>query len=278
MSGEESVAEEMEVEETGSKDAKQERERSSIIFPYLDLDTAVEVARAVHAVGGSSCQWDQLAAHLGQAGNGGSFRLRVVSARIFGLATAASQTVTLTPLGARIADPQQEKAARVEAFLRVPLYKAIYEQFKNGVLPPTAGLENAMVTHGVAAKQKDKARQAFQRSAAQAGFFSYGNTKLVLPVVNGSATVQPRVAAPTAEPTEKQVTSGGFGKGGGSDGNGLHPFIQGLLATLPEPHSDWSLEGRKKWLNSALSIFDLIYDGADEGQSIAIMINRGSAN
>ena len=38
-------------EETGN-----ERERSTIGFPYGDLDTAMQVAKGVHEVGGSSCE------------------------------------------------------------------------------------------------------------------------------------------------------------------------------------------------------------------------------
>jgi len=41
-------------------------------------------------------------------------------------------------------------------------------------LPPAAGLETAMVALGVTPKQKDTARQVFQRSATEAGFFAYG--------------------------------------------------------------------------------------------------------
>jgi hypothetical protein len=41
----------------------------------------------------------------------------------------------------------------------------------------------------------------------------------------------------------------------------LHPFIQGLLKTLPEPGTNWSIEGRSKWLQAAANIFDLMYKG-----------------
>jgi hypothetical protein len=44
-----------------------ERERSTIAFTYGDMEWAVKVAKSVHQVGGTSCQWDQLAAHLSLA-------------------------------------------------------------------------------------------------------------------------------------------------------------------------------------------------------------------
>src|SRR5262245_20509842 len=116
------------------------RERSSIGFPYGDLEDAVSIAKAVHAVGGSSCQVEQLAAHLGMVPTGGAFRIKTVTAKIFGLTQYSQGTNTLTPLGQRIVDPKQEPRARAEAFLMVPLYRAIYEKFKTTMLPPSAAL------------------------------------------------------------------------------------------------------------------------------------------
>src|ERR1700679_1244427 len=106
------------------------RERSSIEFPYGDLDGAIEVAKAVHIVGGMSCKWEQLAAQLDQAATGGGFRTRVQTAKTFGFLSYSQGTVTLSNLGARVCDPAQDAAAKVEAFLHVPLYKSVYEKFK----------------------------------------------------------------------------------------------------------------------------------------------------
>jgi hypothetical protein len=254
--------------------AEAKRERSTIEFPYQDLDEAVTVAKGVHAIGGTSCQWDQLAAHFNQAANGGGFRLRLLTARMFGVLTYDKGTVTLTPLGTRIADDRQEATARSDAFLNVPLYKAVYEQFKGSTLPPPAGLEGAMVTLGVAPKQKDKARQVFQRSAQQAGFFSFGANRLVMPTIKGSAG--------TREAPEKEKPRDG------SDGDEKEkpekpakkypPFIEGLLEKLPPAETQWSVESRKKWLQTAANIFDLMYsaDGEEAGE-LSITVNKDSA-
>src|SRR6266567_6167290 len=88
------------------------RERSTIEFPYLGLDVAVEMAKAVYQVGGSNCQWDQLAAKLDQAATGGGFRQRVMTAKTFGLLTYSQGTITLTKLGTQICDPDQEATAK----------------------------------------------------------------------------------------------------------------------------------------------------------------------
>src|ERR1700677_1479494 len=146
------------VESAPAETVEGERERSTISFPYNDLDDAVNVAKGVHTVGGSSCQWDQLAAQLGQTSTSGTFRLRMLAAKIFGVLTYEKNLVTLTPIGTRICDSKQEQSARAEAFLAVPLYNKVYEQFKGNSLPPTSGLEVAMVTMGVSQKQKERAR------------------------------------------------------------------------------------------------------------------------
>lgn len=251
-----------------------ERERSTISFPYNDLDDVANVAKTVHAVGGTSCQWEQLAAKLGQTSTSGTLRLRMLAAKTFGLLTYDKNTVTLTPLGTRICDPQQEKAARAEAFLAVQLYGKVYEQFRTGSLPPVSGLEAAMVALGVAPKQKDKARQVFQRSAKQAGFFEYGSDRLVMPSIRASA------AAPAVTPSEPPADGDTKKKKAkDEDGEELHPFIQGLLKKLPTADSEWPNDKRAKWLQAAVNIFDLMYTESedDSKRTITIGFQKDSA-
>jgi hypothetical protein len=54
-----------------------------------------------------------------------------------------------------------------------------------------------------------------------------------------------------------------------------HPFIEGLLKTLPEPDDDWPAAGRVKWLQTAANIFDLIYKG-DGGIKIELAMAQRS--
>lgn len=247
----------------------EKRERSTIEFPYLDLDAAVEVAQAVHQVGGSSCSWDQLAAQMNQTANGGGFRMRVMTARTFGFLTYAQGTVTLSELGQRLNDPQQENLAKAEAFLRVPLYNRIYEQYKSVTLPPPDALDNEIVKMGVAQKQKEKARQAFQRSASSAGYFWSGPNRLVRPSIKGSA------AAPAAE---QEVEPEKKKKKEEDDAPRRHPLIEGLLKELPEPQTEWTTEDRKKWLEMASTIFNVIYKDSDDSRgSLRVVVEKNSA-
>ena len=233
------------------------RERSTIDFPYLDLDDSVEITKGVHAVGGTSCQKEQLAAQLGQSATSGGFHLRITTSKMFGFLMYERGTITLTDLGLKACDSQQEKAARVEAFLTIPLYKAVYEKYKTATLPPTSGLETEMVSLGVASKQKERARQVFQRSAKQAGFFDFGPEKLILPFTARKVS-KPATAEQAHGPKESE-------KQQFRDIPEWHPFIEGLLKTLPDAETEWPVEDRKKWLQAAANIFDLIYTSATKG-------------
>ena len=57
-------------------------------------------------------------------------------------------------------------------------------------------------------------------------------------------------APPTKDPA--------FGSGDGGP-PGLHPFVQGLLKELPPAGEVWSEAKRKLWLDTASSIFKMIY-------------------
>lgn len=59
---------------------------------------------------------------------------------------------------------------------------------------------------------------------------------------------------------------------------GTHPLIEGLFSKLPEPETQWGLPARQKWLQTAASIFDLMYaaNEADAGE-LAIRIERPSS-
>jgi len=187
------------------------RGRSTIEFPYFDLASAIEVAKAVKQMGGTSADWTSVAVHLNMAGDGGGFRQRVMTGKSFGVLEYSRGSIDLTELGIRAVDPQYERAAKVDAFLKVPLYKALFDKLNGQMLPPTAAIERMAEQLGVAPKQKDKARQVFMRSAKQAGLFDISAERLALPPGGAPGATQ-RVA-------RGEEGNGGSGKtdGGGSD-------------------------------------------------------------
>ena len=243
------------------------REQSTIAFPYHDLDTAIEVATALYNRSGlGPCDLDELAAEMGQV-IGGAFRVKLGAARTFDLVDKDGRAcATLTDLGRRIVSGENARGARAEAFMAVPLYAAVYEKYKGQKLPPMKALEREMESLGVSSKQKDKARQVFERAARQAGYFDMGDDRLIRPKAE-IADAQPDGDAQrrqhdndTSRKEPDRKTGGG---GGGDDSDGKnHPLIRGLLVTLPEPGTPWPKSERQAWLNMAASIFDMIYKEA----------------
>jgi hypothetical protein len=248
-----------------STSSDKSREQSTIAFPYLDLDAAEEVSKAVYSRSGyGSCDLDELAAEMGQVISG-AFRLKTGTAKIFDVIDKDGRSsVKLTDLGKQIIEDGTRRAARVEAFMRVPLYAAVYEKYKGQKLPPMKALEREMASLGVATKQTDKARQAFERSARQAGFFEAGDDRLVRP------KIEPLVARQEGaddqddkaeqrererEAERKRLEAGG---GGPQD-----PLIVGLVKRLPAPGTGWDSNARAAWLRLATSIFDVVYEGGD---------------
>ena len=250
----------------------QDRERSTISFPYGDLKDAIEVAEAIRVNAGMSCETDQLAAFMNQAITSGAFRLKVATARIFGLIETSRGSVALTENGLRILDKTTERKSKVDAFLQVPLYRAIYDKYKGHTLPPSAALERELGKLGVSQKQTGKARQALERSADQAGFSAHGKDKLVAPVYGQAAVRETAEAVDGAEAKLSEVPRRSVGNGGGNDG-GYPPFIQGLLSKLPRSEGEkWAIADRAKWLQTACNVFDLMYEPGDQDSISTISI------
>lgn len=248
------------------RQAKPEREQSSIQFPYADLESAMSVARGVLTGGGVALTRDQLAGTMNLSAGGGNFVLKVATARMFGLIIFNGGKYELSNLGFKILDSDEkiQKSARAEAFLTVPLYKRAYDEFKGKQLPPRPfGLEQAFIKFGVAPKQKTNARLAFDKSATQAGFFPNGPERLIEPILAGAPFNERGRTAPVIE-ENGQNSDAPRPERFQQHSVVHHPFIQGLLDTLPAPQTNWAVEGRAKWLQAAANIFDLIYKGSGE--------------
>lgn len=253
----------------------EEQGRSSIRFPYLDQDDAVRFAKAIRETAGNSCSRDALAGHLNVSAKAGGFNLRSVTAKMFGFVESDKGSFSLTALGKQVIDPKQEKVARAESFMLIPLYKRVFDEYRNDTLPNNPALEKAMEKMGVAPKQTDKARQAFQRSASQAGYFKYGSSRLIAPIIAAQGVVQTEEVAPARD--------GGSGSGSGGSGGGhtpppgLDPVIAGLLGKLPEPNSRWPKEGRRRWLQTFVNAIDLVYTSPEEDTGELSVVLKTSA-
>lgn len=243
------------------------RQRSTIAFPYSDYGDALAVAAAIHGnVGHGTCSMSQLAPWMNQSQKSSTFRTQLAAARLFGLIDSDSaDSYRLTPLGTRVVDPAQARAAKAEAFLKVPLFAALYEKYKSGVVPPNAALEREIAALGVSEKQKARARQVFESSAEQTGFREHGPNRLVMPAV---------VVPPPKPPEDKERTGGGGG--GGSDiGLDLDPLLIALLRKIPNQGEQWPREKRLRWFKTFAMNVSQVYDSEDEPIELSITSNGG---
>lgn len=255
-----------------------QRAKSTIEYPYLDLDNAIDIVKAIHKVEGDRCEWKQLATALGVAADGGGYRMRLLTAKTFGLLTYEKGQIMLTDCGIKATHPNFEKRARYEAFMNVPLFKSLFERFNGQQLPPVAAIERAIENLGAAPKQKEKVRQVFQRSAKQANLFELSSDRLSTPP--GLNTQKKEVEAGQNDDQQKDdlAQKNQQGSGGGNGGQ-YHPFIQGLIDKLPTPETNWTLKDRAKWLNTAANIFDLMYSGPDDGEiTVTFTANQGGTS
>jgi hypothetical protein len=257
-----------------SDDEGQTRQRSTIQFPYEDLQSAIDLASAIHSNAGlGECDDSQLAVWSGQSPKSSGYRIQLAAARLFGFVETTAGQHKLTQLGSAVIDPNSARAAKVEAFLTVPLFKAIYEKYKGGVLPSqAAALEREIVAMGVSDKVKDRARVKFEKSADSAGFFEHGKNRLVMPAVSLL-----REGPPAPEKEKEEKLGGGLGGGGNGGGRGsdlnLDPLLVELLKKIPPTESGWDSAQRLRWFRTFAMNVSQIYD-TDDPVELEIKISK----
>jgi hypothetical protein len=251
------MAENVEPLEADNEDVGEDgkRQRSAIAFPYTDYDNVAAIANSIHEnVGHGECSPGQLAAWTNQSAKSSSFRTQLSAARLFGVIESGDgDGLHLTELGRRIVDPTKARSAKAEAFLRVPLFKALYEKYKDGMTPPSAALEREIAGLGVGDKQKMRARQVFESSAQQTGFREAAPNRLVAPAV---------VVRPPAPENEKNKQKNGGGDGGGDDLR-LDPLLMALLRKVPQADAGWPADARLRWFRTFAMNVSQVYDDAD---------------
>jgi hypothetical protein len=235
-------------------EADGKRQRSAIGFPYADYNSVAVIAAAIHQnCGHGHCSAAQLAAWTDQSPKSSGFRIQLAAARLFGVLESDNpDSMRLTELGRQIADPAKARAAKAQAFLRVPLFKALYEKYKDGVTPPSGALEREIVSLGVAEKQKARARQVFESSAQQTGFRDAAKDGLV----------PPAVLVKDVLPVDEKPKGNGTGNDGG-DGLSLDPLLMALLRKIPANDAGWPPENRLRWFRTFAMNVSQVYDDSE---------------
>ena len=248
---------------TEPENGNAKRVRSTISFPYIAMGSCLEVAEAMHEIGGDACEWNQIAAHMKVAAQGGAFRQKMLATKTFGIIEYSGQDVQLTKLGQHCIDERTSKGARVDAFLRVPLFAALFGRFDGVKLPPHAAIQRTMQELGVAPKQTAKARQSFIRSAREAGFFDLNPDRLTKPPVDQDDN-------DPDDPPKKKKTNGG-----GDEPPPNSPLITALLAQMPPPKDGWPKEQCLVWLRTLLLSISMIYSTSfEELQGIEVTLRK----
>jgi hypothetical protein len=253
--------------------ADSKRAMSGIASPYFDLDASIRVGEVIYTRGGGNCTQDQLAAWLEYKSiKSGTFLTRLAAAKAFGIVQASGGRITVTDRGMSIIAPvmpEDAAAAKVVAFLGVPLFARVYDQFRGKQLPPEVGLKNLFKSapYSILPDRVDPAVRVFLNSAEQAGFFSTTGG-------DRSRLIEPAMGAPVAKSadgandegstpavSEKPKAGGGGGgpSGGGEGTAGVHSAIVGLLRDLPPPGTQWEPNKKKRFLAAFQATIDHIY-------------------
>jgi hypothetical protein len=215
-----------------------------------------------------------LAVWMGQTVDGGTFRTRVGAARMFGLVETSAGRVTVTQLGRDVLDKSGvERAARVTAFLNVELFQALYDQNKGHPLPPLPAIERQIEGLGVSPKQKERARQTFNKSAIYAGFIDAASGRFIKPGVAG--VKDERSEQRVADDRAKNLSGG---DGGGSTDLNLDPLLIALLRKIPDTEKGWPASQRMRWFRTFAMNVSQIYDGDSEPVELKIELEKEAAN
>lgn len=236
------------------------RERSSIEFPYTNLEDAERTVQAiVHRAGTSALTYAQVADAIGASAESSTFRVRMSGMQTFGLIEQDQGRYRVTPLGRDLANAATAPEARVRAFLRVPLYKQISDRHDGRTLPRPQALEQEFKELGVASKQTERARQAFDRSARHAGFTKAGSDRFVVPFVSAQEERREQDAALPKPPPVSAFGNGSGGGEGGADHPETDPVISALVRKIPATGTQWSEDEQVQLLQMLAMAFRMTF-------------------
>jgi len=228
------------------------RERSTIEFPYINLEDAEDGAKAIFREAGTTeISVAQAAAFMGLSATSSGFRVRLSGMKMFGLVEGVEQRIALSELGRRITDPRTAQHARIAAFLRVPLYNAVVERHDGKTLPPPGAMQKEFVGFGVSQKTADRARQVFERSARHALFMKQGQDRFVTPVISGMPGRADAHEIVDADGTRNQENV--------PNTQLRDPVIDALVAKIPPPGTQWPLDEQVQLLQMLAMAFQMTY-------------------
>lgn len=119
-------------------------------YPQVTLEQALTIAQEIKAKNaGNPWATEDVAAAIGRSAKTNEFYYLTAASRDFGLTEGTRNTaqISLTELGRRAVyarTPEEEAAAKKEAFLRVDIFKKVLEYYKGSDLPEMKYLGNTL--------------------------------------------------------------------------------------------------------------------------------------
>lgn len=259
-----------EIKEIKKAEAKADESpsRGKTSCPYFDLEQSIKVADAIYSKGGGSCTPDQMAHWLDYASiRSGTYLTRVSAAKSFGLIESSGNKLSVTERAKKILTPvmpDDAVNAKVDAFLSVPLFSKVFEQFRGGQLPPEIGLKNLFQeTYKVLKDRSAPAVRVFLNSAEQAGMLvgESGKQRLIKPSISSVQASPPTKSDAPEERQPDKPKGGGEGPPGG-----IHTAIVGVLRELPPPGSPFPAAKKQRFLDALKAVLDWVYPDPEDSQ------------
>jgi hypothetical protein len=145
-------------------------------FPRRSLEDCLKIAQAIKDKnGGEPWATEEVADAVGAGRKSSTWYYWSAAARDFGLTegTRETATINLADLGKAIvyaASPEDEAAAKRQAFLSVSLFRRVLEHYKGSKLPDKQYLTNTLTTtFGLHPEVQDEFLELFQANARYVG-------------------------------------------------------------------------------------------------------------
>ena len=183
--------------------------KSPIAYPWYALAETIKLATLIEDKGAGRLTSEAIAVEMSSSITSGFFQSRLRSGRLFGLLAQRAEDVWATTERAkrilRPRSPEDRAQALREAFVEVPLFRAVMEKYAGRPLPVKETLTN-ILEHDfqVIASRSAAAADILLASAREAGLVQTGGERSYLsvpnPEVEPAAPEEPPTLLPTPHP------------------------------------------------------------------------------
>lgn len=158
--------------------------RAEFQFPIYTLSAALGIAGKVESEGAGSLSEAALAIAMGASSKSSGFKLKVLTAKQFGLLVKQGDNYKTTELAKLIfkpVSPEEKATALAQAFHNISLFKAVSERYKGSPLPTDEALKNILEREFKITQERVSSAQSMLINSAQtAGVLQESHGKVYL--------------------------------------------------------------------------------------------------